>query len=141
MALLKLSNIFLYLKIALLRNWCSRFISTLSPKVNFKCSGKMADWIQRSEKKRKYRKYQGIKRKRGMPFVSAVFQQFVEDGRIETCWWLLFCFCFFNWENAILEHWSRDCNNGKNWLARKNSTGTLTELTDTVDPSRYLTLN
>ena len=98
----------------------------------------MADWTQRSEKKRKYRKYQGIKQKRGMPFVNAMFQQFVEVGRTETCCW--FFFFFFNWENAILGHWSRDCNNGKNSLARKNSVGTSTELTDTVDLSRYLTL-
>lgn len=50
----------------------------------------MADWTQRSEKKGKYRKYQGIKQKRGMPFVSAMFQQFAEVGRTETCWWFFF---------------------------------------------------
>lgn len=73
-----------------------------------------------------------------MPFVSAMFQQFVEVGRTETCWWFLCGFFFFLIEKIF--NWSRDCNNGKNWLARKNTVGTSTELTDTVDPSRYLTL-
>lgn len=142
--LLKLYNTFLCLKIALLRNWGSSFISTVSPKVNLKCSGKMADWTQRSENKIKCRRYKGINQEKERATIcewGKVFQQICARWKENRSLLMDLFFFFFLLRKCQprtlkggLQQWKELTCREKLW---RNFSS---ELADTVNPSRYLNL-